>query len=100
MTFALWSRMVRPLVTRCLPLAIALAMVHFFSFAADAPKTTPAASDTPKATKGDVAKAEQNRKKPLRRCDELKDKAQLECLEKARESIVEARQKRLNTGKQ
>jgi hypothetical protein len=45
-------------------------------------------------TKGEVAKAEENRKKPLQRCDQLKDKAQLECLQKARERVVEARAKR------
>jgi hypothetical protein len=43
-----------------------------------------AAEESPKA----------QRSKPLQRCDELKDKAQLDCLEKARERIVEARKKR------
>ena len=44
--------------------------------------------------KSEIAKADQNRKKPLQRCDELKDKAQLDCLQKARERVVEARAKR------
>ena len=42
----------------------------------------------------DTAKAEENRKKPLQRCGELKDDAQLQCLQKARERVVEARKKR------
>lgn len=46
----------------------------------------------------DVAKAEAARKKPLQRCDELTDKAELECLKKARERIVEARKKRETVG--
>jgi hypothetical protein len=53
--------------------------------------TVYAASDTPQA---DAA-----RKKPLQRCDQLKDKAELDCLQKARERIVEARQKRENAEK-
>ena len=48
---------------------------------------------------GDTAQADAARKKPLQRCDELKDKAELECLQKARERIVEARQKRENSEK-
>ncbi|MDB5905830.1 MAG: hypothetical protein JWM26_4708 [Betaproteobacteria bacterium] len=55
----------------------------------------PAKSGPPKS---DVAKADENRKKPLQRCDELADKAQLECLTKARERIVEARKKREAAG--
>ena len=57
----------------------------------------PAKADNAKSappTKGEVAKADENRKKPLQRCDELKDKAQLACLQKARERVVEARSKR------
>ena len=50
------------------------------------------------AANGDTAKAEQNRKKPLQRCDELADKAQLECLQKAREHVLEARRKREAAG--
>ena len=46
------------------------------------------------AAAGEVAQAEAARKKPLQRCDELKDKAAIECLQKARERIVEARKKR------
>ena len=58
------------------------------------------AASKPAPAKGaDVAKAETARKKPLQRCDELADKAQLECLQKARERIVEARQKREASGK-
>jgi hypothetical protein len=47
----------------------------------------------------DVAKAEAARKKPLQRCDQLNDQAELDCLKKARERIVEARQKRETAGK-
>lgn len=65
--------------------------------AADAPKA-PAAKSAP-VTSADVAKAETARKKPLQRCDELADKAQVECLQKAREGIVQARQKREAAGK-
>ena len=42
----------------------------------------------------DKKEAEKAREKPLQRCDELADKAQFDCLQKARERIVEARQKR------
>ena len=38
--------------------------------------------------------AQQARKKPLQRCDQLKGDAELDCLQKARERVVEARQKR------
>ena len=51
-------------------------------------------SDKAEPAKSETAKADENRKKPLQRCDELKDKAQLECLRKARERIVDARAKR------
>jgi hypothetical protein len=61
----------------------------------DAVKTDPAKND---AVKTEPAKAEQNRKKPLQRCDQLADKAQLDCLEKARERAVEARKKREASG--
>lgn len=46
------------------------------------------------AASTEVAKAHENRKKPLQRCDQLADKAQMECLQKARERVVEARNKR------
>ena len=46
----------------------------------------------------DKAKAAENRKKPLQRCDELADKAQTDCLQKARQHIVEARKKREAAG--
>jgi hypothetical protein len=51
------------------------------------------------AASGEVAEADAARKKPLQRCDQLKDKAELECLQKARERIVEARKKREASGK-
>ena len=59
-------------------------------------QSAPAKGDSAKGEtpKSEIAKADENRKKPLQRCDELKDKAQLECLKKARERIVEARAKR------
>lgn len=49
------------------------------------------------AAASETAKADAARKKPLQRCDQLNDKAELECLHKAREGIVEARKKRENT---
>jgi hypothetical protein len=48
---------------------------------------------------GETAQADAARKKSLQRCDQLKDKAELDCLQKARERIVEARQKRENAEK-
>ena len=45
----------------------------------------------------DTKEAEKAREKPLQRCDELADKAQMECLQKARERVLEARKKRENT---
>lgn len=42
----------------------------------------------------DTSTAEKNRRKPLQRCDQLKGDAELECLRKARERVVESRQKR------
>ena len=50
------------------------------------------------AASGETAQADKARKKPLQRCDQLSDKAQLDCLEKARERIVEARRKRVSSG--
>lgn len=47
----------------------------------------------------DVSQADAQRKKPLQRCDQLKGDAQLDCLKKAREHIVEARQKRESSAK-
>ena len=47
----------------------------------------------------DVAQADAQRKKPLQRCDQLSDQAEIECLRKARERIVEARQKRQTAAK-
>jgi hypothetical protein len=51
------------------------------------------------AASGDVAKAQAERKKPLQRCDQLKGDAELECLKKARERVVDARKKRESTAK-
>jgi hypothetical protein len=42
----------------------------------------------------DTESAQKNRRKPLQRCDQLKGDAELECLQKARERVVEARKKR------
>jgi hypothetical protein len=47
----------------------------------------------------ETAQADAARKKPLQRCDQLNDKAEFDCLQKARERIVEARQKREQSGK-
>jgi hypothetical protein len=46
------------------------------------------------AAAGEVADADAARKKPLQRCDQLSDKAEIACLQKAREGIVAARKKR------
>ena len=75
-----------------LVLAVAFAPGITSAAATEQPKAAPAKAEPVKGA--DVAKAEAARKKPLQRCDELADKAQLECLQKARERIVEARQKR------
>ena len=50
------------------------------------------------AAAADAKEAQTARKKPLQRCDELADKAQIECLAKARERILEARKKRETAG--
>lgn len=50
------------------------------------------------AAAADPKEAQTARKKPLQRCDELADKAQIECLAKAREQILEARKKRETAG--
>jgi len=63
---------------------LAIACTHGAAFAAAEPKPKP----------GEVAKADKARSKPLQRCDQLIDKAELDCLHKAREGIVEARRKR------
>jgi hypothetical protein len=49
---------------------------------------------TASITAADTENAQKNRRKPLQRCDELKGDAELECLKKARERVVEARKKR------
>lgn len=46
------------------------------------------------AAASETAKADAARKKPLQRCDQMADQAELDCLHKARERIVEARKKR------
>lgn len=74
---------------------IFLALAFALATPALAATTEPAKSDkSAPPTKGEVAKADENRKKPLQRCDELKDKAQLDCLQKAREKVVQERAKR------
>ena len=50
-----------------------------------------AAADKAPSNSAQAAKA---RSKPLQRCDQLSGKAELDCLQKARERIVEARRKR------
>jgi hypothetical protein len=45
------------------------------------------------------SEAQKARKKPLQRCDQLKGNAELECLQKARERVVESRQKRQESSK-
>jgi hypothetical protein len=46
------------------------------------------------AAAADAEKAEKNRRKPLQRCDQMKGDAELECLQKARERVVDTRKKR------
>jgi hypothetical protein len=46
------------------------------------------------AATNETVKADADRRKPLQRCDQLAEKAQLDCLQKARERVVEARSKR------
>ena len=46
----------------------------------------------------DTKEAQAARNKPLLRCDQLTDKAQIDCLTKARERVLEARRKRESTG--
>ena len=58
-----------------------------FVLAAGAPAAACAAAS-------ETAKADAARKKPLQRCDQLNQQAELDCLHKARERIIEARQKR------
>ena len=59
----------------------------------------PASAAAGESKSGDAAQAAKARNKPLQRCDQLKDKAELECLHKARERIIEARRKREASGK-
>ena len=94
---------------RSLLLAIALC-VHGYAAAAEPAKAAPAKpaaekapaakgnAETAQPPKSETAKADENRRKPLQRCDQVADKAQVECLKKARERIVEARSKREAAG--
>jgi hypothetical protein len=50
------------------------------------------------AAAADKKEAQAARDKPLLRCDHLTDKAQLDCLTKARERVLEARKKRESKG--
>lgn len=75
-------------------LAVLLALAHGGALAAAADPAKKQAAKGAPLEGADLKKAEAARKKPLQRCDELADKAQLECLRKAREGIVGARQKR------
>jgi hypothetical protein len=75
-------------------LAMAVALFQTALHAAETRMPQEPAAKTAPVKGAEVAKAEAARKKPLRRCDELADKAQVECLQKAREQIVAARQKR------
>jgi hypothetical protein len=49
---------------------------------------------TAPAAAADAKEAKVEREKPLQRCDQLADKAQLDCLARARERVLEARKKR------
>jgi hypothetical protein len=62
------------------------ALLLVLGFALCAPSTLAVAADTETSQK--------NRRKPLQRCDQLKGDAEVECLQKARERVVEAREKR------
>ena len=81
-------------------LAFALAVPCAFAAAADAPKSAAAPGASTQEPRANVAEAERNRKKPLQRCDQLSGQAQLECLEQARERIVDARAKRQTSEKE
>jgi hypothetical protein len=74
-------------VARCVLVRSSLhAVLLGLAIALCAPRAPVAAADTEKSQK--------NRQKPLQRCDQLKGEAELECLKKARERVVEARKKR------
>jgi hypothetical protein len=96
-----WESELVSLIKSAVVLAFAMGIHGPVAAATTEPaKSEPAKSEPAKAepAKSEVAKADQNRKKPLQRCDELAGKAQLECLKKARERIVEARNKREAAG--
>jgi hypothetical protein len=77
-----------------------MTLAHAALAATEPVKGEPAKAEPAKgpSTKAETAKADENRKKPLQRCDQLTDKAQHECLQKARQRVVEARQKREAAG--
>ena len=63
-----------------------------------APQTLVFAAAADKNAAADKKEAQVARDKPLLRCDHLTDKAQIDCLTKARERVLEARQKRESKG--
>ena len=71
-----------------------LAALTFTALCTSIPAIALAADKAP----SDAAQAAKARSKPLQRCDQLSGKAELDCLEKARERIVEARRKREASG--
>ena len=77
----------------CLKVLVA-ALAWSVAAGSPAAETAKPPADKAEPAKSEIAKADENRRKPLQRCDELKDKAQLDCLRKARERIVEARAQR------
>ena len=72
-----------------------LAVLTLTALCTSIPALAAAADKAP----SDAAKAATARNKPLQRCDQLSGKAELDCLQKARERIVEARRKREASGK-
>ena len=86
--------------TRIIACTALLAAVHAGAHGAaagDGAAKSAAAAPAPAQAapqKSERAQAEENRRKPLQRCDQLAEKAQVDCLQKARERIVEARRKR------
>lgn len=60
--------------------------------------SAPALGATDEKAPSNAAQAAKARNKPLQRCDHLSGKAELDCLHKARERIVEARRKREASG--
>lgn len=83
----------------CVRLRSAFKGLHVFRKLAYAALLAALAQGVVFAAAGETAKADAVRKKPLQRCDQLKDKAEIECLNKARERIVEARRQRETSAK-